>query len=364
MLRGELPVWPLPQASEAEVTALWDYHGVIGLLHERTQDTAPQTALPNPLRERIAALARSALFDDLLQQREATEIQRAAAARKLRSLILKGTALAFELYSAPGHRPRADLDLLVEAESVAAWQQLFEAQGFELATPYDDPSISCEQNYARRQPPISIDLHWSLNSSPLLTMSAPSFDALWRRSRALPALGGDARGLALADALLLACIHRAGHRHAPYSSGGLSRPGGNRLIWLYDIHLLARALSAAEWTSFAAQVCRMEVRAVCADALDAAARCFRTALPADVMRDLRAARGELSAVFIRGSALSVKLAELRALQTLGRRLRWMRGHLLPPARYMLAKYDRRNALALPWLYLRRIGEGAGKLLRR
>jgi len=90
------------------------------------------------------------------------------------------------------------------------------------------------------------------------------------------------RALADVDALLFACIHRTGHANAPYHVPGTDELAGDRLIWLYDIHLLFSRMSAAEQAEFAVRAAEKKIRAICRDALQRSAECFATAIPAAV----------------------------------------------------------------------------------
>ena len=72
--------------------------------------------------------------------------------------------------------------------------------------------------------------------------SVPARELL-ARALPLPALGPHARGPGDVDALLIACMHRATHRHNPYTVNGEDHHDPDRLIWLTDIDLLARRLS-------------------------------------------------------------------------------------------------------------------------
>jgi hypothetical protein len=53
--------------------------------------------------------------------------------------------------------------------------------------------------------------------------------------------------------MLLACMHRGTHRHNPYYVSDEPHFGGDRLIWLYDLHLLAGSFSEHDWQSLIAR---------------------------------------------------------------------------------------------------------------
>ncbi len=158
---------------------------------------------------------------------------------------------------------------------------------------------------------LTFDLHWRL-SNRVLFRDALSFDECWARRQAVAPLGAQACALSDADLLLLACLHRIAHGRNTYR---------NRLIWLYDVHLLALALGEAGLTRFAEAALEKNIGAVCADALAACRERFGTALPQGVVDDLRRNRDrEPSAALIDASRLRWAWADLAALH--GLRARW------------------------------------------
>lgn len=118
-----------------------------------------------------------------------------------------------------------------------------------------------------------LDVHWRLNNAQVLAQVL-AWPELAARSTPLPALGASARALAPVDALLLACIHRAGHAGETAQIGDIVRQGSDRLIWLYDIHLLIGGMSAAELDAFVELAAARQVRAICLNALQ---RCSASA---------------------------------------------------------------------------------------
>ena len=89
-------------------------------------------------------------------------------------------------------------------------------------------------------------------SLPTLSRSRSSLnDAI-----SVPALGPEARGLSAPHAFVLACVHRVAHHDS-----------SERLIWLYDIHLLASAMDAAAGKKWSISRRSKQLRSVCAHGL-------------------------------------------------------------------------------------------------
>jgi hypothetical protein len=159
------------------------------------------------------------------------------------------------------------------------------------------------------------------------------------------------------DALLLACIHRVAHHH-----------DNERLIWLYDIHLLREAMTPDEHARFWRLASERRVATICERSIELADAWFATA-PHDRAGDWLAEdermRNEPSAAFLdrhrrRASVLS---GDLKALGWRSR-LRRLRELALPPAAFMRQSFPSAPAVALPALYIWRGARGVARLLRR
>jgi hypothetical protein len=142
-----------------------------------------------------------------------------------------------------------------------------------------------------------------------------------------------------------------------------------RLIWIYDIHLLASSLTASDFDRFAALAVRTRMAAVSAHHLRLAHDRFGTVIPDGVLSALAAAVSpEPSAEYLTTGRRwhHEMLASLRSLDGWRDRIRLTREVLLPSGGYMLAAYGlpRQGGYAaiLPALYLHRALHGAWKVL--
>ena len=118
-----------------------------------------------------------------------------------------------------------------------------------------------------------------------------------------------------------------------------------RLLWAYDIHLLATSLARSEFAEFGRLACEKDVAEVCARGLRLAQTMFRTVVPAEVMASLeRHDRSEPSAGYLASERRwhHETLASLRALPGFGERARLLRDVLLPSPSYMLGAYGLRG----------------------
>ena len=360
ILRGDPAPWPatrdedLPQRLLEASRA----HGVVPLIHHYLRLTPHWNEWPISMREPLAHAARMHTAEDILREQELIAVLAALAEAGVATILLKGTPLAYSHYPEPALRTRCDTDVLVAPASRDAAMRALEALGYRRPNAVSGLLVSYEECFSKRTGNIDhvVDLHWQINNGQVFAQ-ALIWDEALARSVPVSRLGASARALCPVHALLLACMHRAAHL-------GVDGPEGSRLLWLYDIHLLANAMTAEEWRDFV-RLC--VTRAMCGVSLDAfkcAQETFATVFPPDVMTQLaRPATEELSAAYLHGGRSRLFLTELRALDTWSARATLLRESLFPPSDYLLAKYETRQRWLLPWWYVRRLAEGVRKAAR-
>jgi hypothetical protein len=310
------------------------------------------------VREALARDARMQAALDMLREHELIAVLAAFAGAGVGTLLLKGAALAYSHYPEPALRTRCDVDLWIRPADHDTATHLLEGLGYRRPNAVTGTLVSYEESHSKRAGPVDhvVDLHWQISNRQAFAR-AFCFEEACARAVPVPQLGASARALCPPHALLLACMHRAAH----LSSEG---PEGNRLVWLYDIHLLANAMTAIEWRDFA-QLCGVkEMRGISLDALTSTERAFATVLPREVLDSL-ATQGavELSAAYLETDRRRLLLTNLRALPTWRERATLVRESLFPPGEYLLAKYRARSRWLLPWWYVRRAAEGMWKMSR-
>jgi hypothetical protein len=315
--------------------------------------TAAERAAPE-----TAALARefrmAAAFDGRSSQAIAALLE-ALAAAGAEALLLKGAGLAHTVYPAPYLRARADTDLLVEPDALDRAEQVLAAAGWHRPVEREVALTAAQRHYTRsgmRGPAEHIDLHWRV-ANPLQFARALSFEELRSRALPVPALGPHAFMPGIADALLLACLHRVAHHHDEV-----------QLLWLWDIHLLIQRMSWADRDAFVRLAARQRMCAVCRRGVELSAECFSTPGAhelAGVLRQAAGGRREPTARFIGGSRLvTVLQSDLMALDSWRRRAALIAEHLFPSSAYMRSVYPACPTALLPLAYGYRIARGAPK----
>jgi len=306
-------------------------------------------------REPLDAVVRLAAAREMAAARDASRICESAGAAGIDLFLLKGTALAYTHYLRPHLRPRNDIDLFVRQADLNRAEDILFSLGFVRAPEADAELWTAQRHYSKASGAgtVYLDLHWRA-VNPQVFARVLRFDEVWPRSVSVAPLGTFARTLSAPDTLLLCCIHRVAHHQDPPN-----------LLWLWDIHLVASALSAGEWVRFVEAAASWRVTSICARGLALAHDAFGTTIAEDVRTALDGAHDEPAAVFMREglTTAGVARADLAALTGWRPKLALVREHLCPPLTYMRVRYAKCPAILLPLAYVYRIVRGAPAWLR-
>jgi hypothetical protein len=308
--------------------------GVVALVHARMSSHPDVSAA---LRDTFAAAARDAALPSLMREAECRRILAVLQDADIPVLLLKGSALGWWLYPAPYLRECVDIDVLFSTRAHAqAAAKLLAGSGYVLHHIPGDlwSELMCRRRVGLTH--VDLDMHWRLTNAPLFA-SLFDFETLYTTSIPLTRLASCARGLDPVHAFLHACIHRVVNLHI-----GL----GDRLKWLYDLHLLARHLQEPDWLALQ-QACRIHgLSGICAAGIEAAADLFGNAVPGDVLQSLkRAAASEPLDVARLDDWKYMQARNLAALPSLRLRIRWLRQRVFPPIGYLRALYGADRNLA-------------------
>lgn len=348
-LRGGAPPGDAPAAS---LLACAQKEGVAALVHA----LGATRALPAEVVAEFAAFEKQRIAVEMLARRELAAVMQALAGAQVPFLLLKGTALAYSVYPAPHLRPRSDVDLLFpdQATMLRACAALADI-GYTASQVPDDSLISYEKGLHRTTPgghAHHLDMHWKIANQALFADALP-WHELAAAAIGLPALDPAARALSPVHALLHACMHRISHLPWDDDSG----MSGDRLIWLYDFHLLAQRIDAQGYADFRRIAGAQRLAGVCLDGLRQAQNAFATPLPAGLLDDLaRTARSEPFDARHARIRWYQEWHNLRA-QPLRRKLAFAREKLFPSRAYMREQYPVDGPLGLAVAYLRRLGNG-------
>ena len=332
------------------------HHGVLPIISEVAARASWDREFAAAIRADVAA--ETAL--SLANERELKRVLDGFGEARLTPLLFKGAHLAYTLYRSPELRPRVDSDFLIREDERAAANDCLERLGY-TALEYVTGAVAFGQvPYGRIDASgvsYTIDVHWRL-ANPQAFAHRLGHDEIARAAVRIPRLGSNALGPGLAHALTIASLHRAAHHGSTH-----------RLLWLYDVHLLASSLSKAGndlgWREAIDVAVQRGLGPVVASALTDARDRIGTELPATVLPELNAHAADRDVLeFVEGrmSQLRVAASDWRRLAGLRDRARYLREHLFPPAEYIRHRYGVSSRLALPLLYTHRIVAGAKKWL--
>jgi hypothetical protein len=352
MLTGHAGQWAFPGDDPAFFAALAK-HGILPLVARQVR-RGVVADVPSGVRQGLArAAVQQAAVEEVLA-RELRAVLDSLASAGVPVLLIKGTSIAYTHYPYPCLRPRTDSDLVIREGDVATASRVFAELGYQT---FDTTRADFVQHQVaffktdRLGCRHVCDVHWKIAARKSVS-DVLAWDELTMRARSVEPLGPHARTISDVDALLLACVHRMAHHY-----------DNRRLIWLYDIHLLASSLDAASRDAFVQLAHGKGVGAMCLRGLELARERFRTVVPSG-LGSAQDARDEPSRVpFGEDVPLIATLAaDLRALRGWQARTRLLREHLFPPAAYMRRQYRVRYPMTLPAAYVYRIASGALKWL--
>ncbi|MGH9315351.1 MAG: nucleotidyltransferase family protein, partial [Vicinamibacterales bacterium] len=239
ILCGAATSWPGEAPDPEDVVEAAVAHGVAPLLARAIGRAGG--AWPRAFFDGLADAARGETALAVVRERALTPVLEALGAGGIRVLLIKGAHLAYAVYESPEFRPRSDTDLLIDETDRDRTRAILERLGC-APVPHVSGELVMPQFHFRRDDRSGaahhLDVHWRL-AVPQAFSALPALADLWDASMPIPALGPTARGPSLADALLVACAHRAAHHSA-----------ASALIWIVDVQRIAERVSETEAARF------------------------------------------------------------------------------------------------------------------
>jgi hypothetical protein len=351
---GDLPCLATQNSDLAEsLLERSQFHGVQPLLNERMRGAQgwPSVVLQALHRE---ALART--MWELRHQQVLARTLSALANIGIHPILFKGTALAYSVYTNPVLRVRGDTDFIIQPHERVRLHEALTALGFKGEKQDAVEFVRYTTNYtleAEGNGTHTLDVHWRISNRHSLS-ELFSYEELRNKAVPLPDLCPEAVGVGPIHGLLVACMHRAGHKQSAYYVNGVAHYSGDRLIWIYDIHLLASVLTLGQWQEFLDLATEKGLRATCLEGLELARARFHTRFPEFVLTALaQVSRSDRASSYLNASRLRQHCLDVFAIEGLSNRIRFIRELVFPPSEFMREIYPQAKLDWLPWLYLRR-----------
>lgn len=274
-----------------------------------------------PPAEIVAAL-RTGYFAEvariMVRRKQLDNLLKWLAAAGIEPLVLKGAALGELVYSDVVQRPSADIDILVAKGDFEAARQVLLDSGYRSKRGDRSGQMgwACDEEFL---PPVGeedrqfvVEVHWDLTAHAQLVDKIET-EAIFGRADLVGGLNRPFRVLNPVDALVFACLHLF-YKHI----------NELRLIWLYDIHLLAQRIeNQGLWYEVVSLSQQWQARLALKNCLQLAHEWFGSPYPEDV-RDLDYKPASLE---------EMKMFNLAIYQLEhGQREGWLRKHLFQVSR--------------------------------
>jgi hypothetical protein len=368
LLRGEAAPWTMDGEAaytEKQFLSRVRYQGVDLLVYPRL---AKRSDWPSTVAENIRRTSLERTHWELRHRSLLSKVLSSLQTVGIIPIVFKGTALAYSLYQSPASRARADTDILIREADLARCRDILKSHGLANPTGIPGDQLSHEETWVSMTPESgyhAIDLHYQINNSNVLSQLF-TYDELYSSGSWIEKDQLFAWIPSRVHSLLIACMHREVHKFSPFYLDGKAIYDGNKLIWLYDISLLARSFDSQDWNYLADAARTKGLSASCVEGLELAVTQFACPFPPAIQSRLKVDdRNSTVTMYLRGSELKREFMNYRAISGVQRKLKFLAQLFFPPSDYMRWKYRDSQFSWLPWLYLRRAVEGLGdRFLRR
>lgn len=335
------------------------FHGIALIL---LQANPGLTGWPDLLKDRIREEARLQTFWELAHKDTIVAVLDDLGAAGADTVVLKGTALAYSVYSDPALRRRGDSDIMVTGIPRERVRAILARRGFfstgDVMPLQESWSLCTDYGFDH-----TIDVHWQFKSSPevsaCLARIIPSAE-----TTPLPKMGSNAVGLNAVDNLFMVAINRESHRVFGIQNGVDKTFDNDRLIWAVDFDLLTRAFTQADWDRVPVLAAKAGCSAIILDALLFAQRTIGTTVPPSVCDALASdTRDQPVTHYYSGLPTAHRfLRDFRASRSLAQKARLLKFHLLPGRIFLAERYPNSGHWPLFALQMRRLISAPGKLL--
>jgi hypothetical protein len=319
-------------------------HGLLPALAQRLRATPRWPSLAPSIRTSLERASQTLAAREMVHRAALDTAGTALARHNIRTLVIKGEALARTHYPRPALRERGDIDLWVDVPDFDAAAAVLVSQGWRPRVAADGTWSLPERSFDGPNGAV-IDLHRRLFSQPLLAR-ALTFEEVWQAGASLDA----SRAPFPSHALLIAALHRIAH-HAEQLE---------RWVWLWDVHVLVQREPAC--LAAAMQAARSAgVAALLGVTLRDTARVFDTPVDVAVVDDLiGCAQKERSARLLRPmGGLRRMIFDVRCAPDWRAAWTMLGETLFPRSDYMQAQF---GPGWLPQLHARRLWRGLRKAL--
>ena len=246
-------------------------HGVLPLLSERiTYGTVK--GICSSCESELRQITRRLAAEQLSILNSLKKVYDSAKISGIQILFLKGFPVSFLHYKHSYLRTRSDVDIFVCLKDVDLFLRLLTELGYKLshtAAEHLFPGQIVATQILSSGTRLELDVHLKISNRAVFK-NLLTFTECWRTRQSFEVFNGQAYTLGNEQLLMHCCIHRLA------DSRGTRK---NKLIWIFDIHLIVSAMTEQELFTFRALTNSKRVSALCHDGLMRSRFYFGTVFP-------------------------------------------------------------------------------------
>jgi len=236
LLRNETPFLPESSFKEwADLLTLLIPHKMLPILYWKIGRLPKNLRPPEPIIDKMRKSFMTGRVHALQAERQLQVLLDAFSKAGIRVLVLKGPALARTVYPNPAMRPSNDIDLLVRPREFPKAREIMSKNGYQCDSKIFEilEDSHCEEHFIPLRDSRNnriIELHWDLHRF-FGYAHHKRIEELFFRAITVKTTALCFETLHPIDALIYAALHLI-----------MSHSQSMRLIWIYDIALLAQNL--------------------------------------------------------------------------------------------------------------------------
>ena len=335
--------------SEQHIVDQIHFHGITQLVNQTN-------ILPHALAASLSENTKMSVAVELMKKNALDELFKAFNEKGFENtLLFKGSALAHSLYDHSWLRPRTDNDVLIDKAKFKQYKKILEQQGYQQLLSMDGEFVSYQSSFIKNlsdNVAHTIDVHWKISNRQLLA-NCFSLDELLVSALKLNGFTNPIFIPSNINSLIIAAIHRIGH-HA----------NEERLIWLYDIHLLCNTLNQKDWQTLLNITQQKQVTHITYEALSTCKKLLASNIPEEILQKMKRemTNPEPSAFFLQRNLPEWKYFwhDMQGLDTTLEKIKLLGEHILPSRQYMMTRTGESNLLSA---YLKRLVNGCKRVFK-
>ncbi|MFH1386587.1 MAG: nucleotidyltransferase family protein [bacterium] len=357
LLRKDVPVLPKVGLDQwKKLVGFLGPHGLIPLLFYEISFLPLELQPPKEIIDSMRLIFLKNRMKQLNVDKQMKEILKAFEQNDIQVLALKGVALARRIYKDPALRPTGDIDLLVEPEKVIKARDILAKIGYKPGTRmYECFSYlyTDEQYYyfGKKHNYDMVELHWDIHPYSWIRMRG-ELPKVLARAITVEKERLVFKTLNPVDDLVYLAIHQM-----------FTHNQDVRLIWLYDIAILAQQLSLPEGEEAIKKSRAWQGELGLKRCLELGALWFGIKAP-DWARELQPSKTEVklyvSSGYLRNPLRNIGSPVLNFREKVG-----LLFHVIfPPPYYMRTRYAPASGWQLPFSYMRRWWKLSGNIVKK